>query len=97
MYKLEQWSVSISNPYLPPEAQSSHLSGKVYGHPRFDDGYEITTSAIVKTEKRVVTTKTGSMYELGEPDPQYVEWCRKQGCHVPSEEEPIKIHERKDD
>jgi hypothetical protein len=63
----------------------------VYGKPGFPDGSEVVTSGIVETNGAQVTTRTGSVYTLGEPKPEYVEWCRERGCHVPTPEKPIKV------
>jgi hypothetical protein len=75
---------------MAPETQDPKLSGEVYGHDRFPDGDNITTSTIIKVEGNVVNTFSGSKYELGQPSADYVEWCREQGCHIPTPEEPIK-------
>lgn len=89
--KLENWSVRIGNsdPYTAPECAPRRISGEVYGHPVFDDGEVITTSDIVEVKGRKVTTHN-SVYKLGAPAPAFVEWCKANGCHVPTKEEPIK-------
>jgi hypothetical protein len=66
-----------------------HLSGQVYGHPSFDDGEIIHTSDIKSVDGNKVSTRN-SVYTLGKPDPKFVEWCKANGCHVPTKEEPIK-------
>ena len=72
MLRLEQWSIiNTGSPYAGPELVSQRLHGRVYGHPRFDDGEWVTTSPIKAVEDGVVTTYSGSQYELGEVDPQY--------------------------
>jgi hypothetical protein len=89
--KLECWSVKgIGDRYTPPELHVQILTGKIYGHPDFEDGHKISTSAIAGIQGRVVTTKSGSEYELGSPDPHFIEWCRENGHYVPTEEEPLK-------
>ncbi len=96
--QLENWSISNipQGPYNAPETFLHTLSGEVFGHPGFEDGERVSTSAI----KRVSTlsvggteiqTESGSVYILGEPAEAYVEWCREQGCHIPTPEEPIKM------
>lgn len=86
---LKDWSVVALSPYSPPEA-GSLLTGFVYGHPKHSDGTEIRTSPIVKSDKNLVTTYSGSVYELDEPDPIFVEYCKQAGVHVPTKENPIK-------
>jgi len=89
--RLENWSTTGSDdPYQPPEHQTRRLQGNVYNHPRFNDGRSIRTSSIVSIDGGTVTTKN-SVYTLGEPDPRFVEWCRENGHHVPTPEEPIKV------
>lgn len=76
-YRLENWSVVVGeiNPYMAPEQVTQHLHGKVYSHPLFDDGDEITTTAMVARHEEgdnvVIETRTGSRYLLGEVDPAY--------------------------
>ncbi len=75
MYKLENWCVTAVDPWAAPETGAS-LGGYVYNHPNHIDGTPIVTSRIVETEGRFVTTYTGSVYELGEPAPLYVEYLK---------------------
>ena len=89
--RLENWSVAGSAyQYTPPERQIRWLQGKVYGHPTRQDGRWVRTSDIVNVEGNVVFTRN-SVYTLGEPDPKFVAWCRENGHHVPTSEEPIKV------
>jgi hypothetical protein len=91
MIKLENWSVTNGSldPYSPPE-HCICLQGDVTGHPRLPDCF-CTTSPIVGVNGREVTTYSGGVYVLGEPDPKYVQFCKDLGRHVPTEEEPIKV------
>ena len=41
------------------------------GHPAHADGKAITTSRLIGRKDRLVVTRSGSEYELGEPDPAY--------------------------
>jgi len=95
MYRIENWSLgSRDHPCTAPEIRSHYLKGSVYGHPNFPEGYEVDTSAIEEIhDGGIVETRSGSMYELGTPNPEYIEWCKEQGCHVPTKEEPIRIIE----
>jgi len=90
-YRLENWCTrSDANPYLPPESQRLYLSGEVYNHPSYEDGHRISTSCINKIYGNVITTKSGTLYVLGEPDPDFIKHCKEVGCHVPTKEVPIK-------
>ena len=68
--KLENWS-AVSDPYQVPEIAGYYLHGIVYGHPRFDDGSEVTTSRIVGIIGDEVLTHSGNLYELGNADSEY--------------------------
>jgi hypothetical protein len=79
--RLENWSVgSSATEYSAPETIYEFLCGEVYSHPKFTDGDKIRTSQLIELsvqEKRGVTQNT--IYELGEPDPDYVQWCKERG------------------
>jgi hypothetical protein len=90
--RIAKWSITTHpEPYDPPECMRQFIQGDVYDHPRFPDGTRVTTSAIERVEGPYVITESGSAYIVGTPDPDYVEWCREQGCHVPTREEPIRV------
>ena len=76
MPRLENWSVGSQNltPYTAPELSQPRLMGEVYGHPNFDNGERITTSPIEKINGWVITTLSGSVYELGGVSREYEEW-----------------------
>jgi hypothetical protein len=93
--RLENWRVvhaSHNDAFLPPELSGIALVGRVFGHPRFQDGREIETSAIAAVAGRIITTRSGSRYELGEPEPGYAEWCKQRG-RVIDPERPIRVVE----
>lgn len=72
--RLENWSVVVqptANPYMAPEQLKSCLHGKIYGHSRFEDGSNVTTSEIIGINKDKIETYSGSIYELGKVDPLY--------------------------
>jgi len=71
MKRLENWSVIGNNPYAPPECQTLHLHGNVFGHERHADGKSVRTSAIVGREGELIRTHSGSLYKLGEINPDY--------------------------
>jgi hypothetical protein len=88
---MENWSVTGDyDEYTPPELRHHYLQGNVYGHPKHKDGNYLHSSFIVNVIGRTVETNN-TTYKLGQPDPEFVEWCKAQGCHVPTEEEPIKF------
>jgi len=72
--KLENWAVVQDyDPYMAPEDRKARLHGTVYGHPKHDDGKRIATSSIQKIDPvaKTVTTRSGSVYELGTVDPEW--------------------------
>jgi len=79
MVKMENWSLMLDTPPLDPfKAPEQHrpklrLQGNVYGHKDFPEGSFVTTSSIKEVDhgKQTVTTSSGSVYELGEPNPDY--------------------------
>lgn len=77
--RIENWSFILTGDdvYTPPERRQRHLKGQVYGHPKFTDGDTIYTSAVATVDMvhHVVTTLSGSVYELGAINPDYEKWC----------------------
>ena len=74
--RMENWSVvSCDSPYTAPELLVARLHGKVFGHPRFPNGAEVTTSRVAgcsEVEDHLeIVTGSGSHYVLGEVDPNY--------------------------
>lgn len=77
MVRIENWS-AIRIPldmYKPAELSPLQVRGLVYGHPKFANGDDIITSALVRSEGRVVCTRN-TEYILGQVDPDYLEWYR---------------------
>jgi hypothetical protein len=70
MCKLEKWAF-VSDIYAAPELGRFMFQGRVYDHPRFEDGHPVTTSYISGFKDGVFTTASGSEYILGEVDPEY--------------------------
>ena len=92
--RLENWRiVGTQNPYCPPECMSLSISGEVYGNPKFPDGDRIQTSYVQDIDGDQEVTHSGSIYTLGELNAEYVEWCRENGHHIPTPENPIKVYE----
>lgn len=69
MYRLENWNFVKLRHY--------HLNGQVYGHPDFEDGTRIWTTRPIEASEDCVITLSGSEYELGEPDPEYIKWMEE--------------------
>jgi hypothetical protein len=93
--RLENWSLgfypsSKENPYLSPQQRVRVLCGRVYGNPEYADGHPIRTNYVVAARGRLVTTFSGSVYELGEVDPHYRAWSQEQGFGW-DEENPVRI------
>src|SRR5256885_164786 len=70
--KVERWCVVSRMEYgfQPPDVVGICLQGVVMGHRLYADGKAITTSRVVHRKGDLVLTKSGSEYELGEPDPR---------------------------
>lgn len=94
--KIDSWCiVHNQDGYTAPELVTMSLVGHVTGHPRKDDGARVRTSHIVKVNGRIVTTNSGTIYELGEPDQEYVKWCDESGHPFdPEQPFPFKQSER---
>ena len=64
--KLENWALALvyNNTF--------RLQGTVYGNPKFPDGRGVMTSEVESiTQNNEVVTRSGSVYELSDPDPLY--------------------------
>lgn len=74
--RLDEWAVvyGASNPFTPPEAAPICLVGRVSGHPRKPDGTRIKTSDIIGVSGKRITTRSGTVYELGNPEEGYLAW-----------------------
>jgi len=74
-YKLENWSVCLLSDsiFLAPEAKQICLQGL-----RSDDKM-VRTSPVKEIDGKNITTKSGSVYVLGTPHPEYVKWCDENG------------------
>lgn len=94
--KMTNWSAGerAEDAYLAPEIRRLCLQGDVKDHPTLEAG-RITTSGIVGVNGKFITTESGSVYELGDVQPAYLEWCKEQkSMHIPTAEEPIKLHKK---
>jgi hypothetical protein len=80
--RLERWAVVVpapESPFRAPEMGGQCLSGRVHGHPTEADGKAVRTSPLASVNGRVVTTASGTVYELGEPHPDYLAWLDTAG------------------
>lgn len=91
--RLERWGVVLNgNVYQAPECQARALQGVVYGHPKKPDGTSVQTSAIVGVDGRLVTTSSGTTYELvGEPDDDYAAYLRGAGLRFDPENPTVNV------
>lgn len=83
VFKLEKWAtVFLPNKftkYIAPELLPMRICGKVYGNDKFENGEEIITSPVEKFDKKnkLAITRSGSLYYLGEPAKEFIEWCEE--------------------
>ena len=64
---LSQWALHTNaTPYTAPEAVCEWYSGRVYGHPHFEDGSIVTTTAVCERDGDTVRTRN-TTYRLGDP------------------------------
>ena len=89
--RIECWSIiDYSNdPFLAPEANGICLRGQVYGHPDKPDEKFVKTSMVKEVQGNKVFT-LNSIYELGEPDPDFIKWMEMEGLSF-DPENPIKL------
>lgn len=91
MPRLENWYLSQrpTSPYQAPEVAPYCVVGRIYNDPRFNDGEIITTGTIKNAfGKGFNTSRTN--YELGQPDPQWLEWLESEGrVYIP--ENPLGV------
>lgn len=91
---LEGWALEIDGtPYDAPETTGRYLTGRVYGHHRYQDGTRVETSWVTDARGRRVQTMTGTAYLLGEPSAKYVQWLAKRGDAI-DPEQPIRMVSR---
>lgn len=80
MARLENWYVTDgSERYDTPALPAACLSGLVYGHPNRSDGRRVYTSPVTNAGRGRAITRSGTVYELGTPDPQWIRWLAEKG------------------
>lgn len=87
--KLDDWSFVANNwkgcqrfPYMDEfqaPVPGSCLFGRVFGHKKIEDGHRAHTSIVEKIDGRLITTKTGTIYELCDVYSDYDLWMRENG------------------
>lgn len=99
MPTLNNWScvTRTANPYQAPELGYLAVSGELgedhdYGHKVRKAGQKITTSKVVKSEGTQIMTNSGTIYDLGTPDPEYLEYLAEKGIDF-DPQWPIKLRE----
>lgn len=67
------------------KAKSLPLYGRVYGHPKVEDGKEVRTSPIISHQGKYVTTQSGTVYFLEEPALVLLDQLARAGLQYNSE------------
>jgi hypothetical protein len=81
--RIEEWSFGrTGDEYTAPEARAVVLVGRVYGHPRHENGSLIETSPVHKINGRTVET-ANTVYRLGAVEAGYAEWAKKNKVSLP--------------
>jgi len=82
MARLERWCfMRVCGFYTAPELKRWALHGEIYDRPGFIEGHHVITSPVVKIDVglETATTRTGTVYALGEPDSEYVKSLEANG------------------
>lgn len=84
MPRIENWK-RTTDPIRGHEC----LAGQVFAHPYFKDGDKIFTSEIEIFDdvKELAITKSGSVYELGEPEQEDPNACQNPACDLLNHDE----------
>lgn len=80
--RIDNWrTVNLGDAYSAPEVNRIAVAGDVApgADPRRPEGSPIRTSPIVACMGRTVTTKSGTVYQLGRIDPHFRAWLRAEG------------------
>lgn len=91
--KLEGWWTcpASTDPYCAPELAGIVLRGHREGDA---PGDFVRTSRVVAADGRFAETASGSVYELGDADPHFLEQLRKDGYEF-DPERPIRVKGKK--
>ena len=103
--KLHNWYVRTApgtDFYTPPELLTICLAGVIDDDPPegFTVGQQVCTAGIDRERslrlradgrENCIATMDGLTWELGEPEREFVEWCRANKRHIPTPREPIQF------
>lgn len=81
--RLENWAVvpSASNAHYEELQAGNLLVGKVFGHPRIQEGTFIFTSPIVRVDAHTNMVETrNTAYRLGDASREYKNWTREKAA-----------------
>lgn len=82
MPTLEEWAVAIysQNAYAAPEDGVPCLSGRVFGHPKIEEGHRVLTSDLIALNvvRHLALTKS-RFYSLGKPSEDWLDWLVTNG------------------
>lgn len=81
---IDHWYLTAPNPYQPLSAGNSAVVGICHGHPHHRDGNEIVTGNIISATGLTFSTHNTD-YQLGQPQPQYLEWLKTNGYQYRSD------------
>jgi hypothetical protein len=87
--RLENWYVTFRHGFT----EDRKISGEVYDHPAHPDGKVITISTPKHIEGKKITTINQSVYILGEPKKDYLEFLEKYNITY-DPENPIRFVKR---
>ncbi len=94
MRVIDRWGTAFwHGAYTAPELQGICIVGVVRDPTIAEDDRSIRTSKVVGAKGRIVTTQSGSTYELGEPDPAFLAYLAETG-RTYDPENPIKVVKR---
>lgn len=94
--RIDNWrTVQLADIFTAPELSPIGLSGTVAAgfHPIKPAGGDITTSEVVTTAGRLVTTRSGTVYRLGRVERGFRKWLRELGLRF-DRHQPVKVARR---
>lgn len=90
---LQNWSTCrprLCDPFAAPELTGIALQGVVHGHRHKPDGVRVVTSRVSRVIGKIVTTESGTVYELGDPSEDYLDYLARQGRTFDADQ-PIRV------
>lgn len=86
--KLSKWSCPEIDPFKAPEGKSTYLVGYL------PSGKRVLTSAVVSCTGVIARTQSGTLYDLSDPDPKYIEWMKENNIEFDIVN-PVKFKDKK--